>query len=211
MTKKEQIVEVQPLNLKRATITIKGKSPLIVNNFNEKSKQQIIDTQMKKAKQKETRNPWEDFIRAFYWLTPMPEEFTEEAFNKAIKEGAKFGFPTKGLKEAITTGAFRNKASKDLVSIRGAFYIPEEFVEIKYDEITFRTDYTRIARGGTDIRFRPEFRNWKATFEIEYLETAYSLEQIVNFINYGGFSCGLGEMRMEKGGNFGSFYVDTTN
>ena len=73
----------------------------IVNNFNEKSRQQIIDAQMKKPKTKEVRNPIEDFMRACYWLTPMPEEFTQESFEKALKEGAKFGFPSKGIKASI--------------------------------------------------------------------------------------------------------------
>lgn len=207
MENKEIILN--PIQIKKIKITIKGKSPLIVNNFSEKSRQQIIDAQMKKAKTKELRNPIEDFMRACYWLTPMPKEFNEESFDKALKEGAKFGFPSKGIKASIVSGAYRNGASKDKVSLYGAFFIPEEFIEIKYKEIEMREDYVRIAHGGTDVRFRPEFKNWSMTFEMEYNENVYSIEQLINFINLGGFSCGLGEMRVEKGGNFGSYEVAT--
>lgn len=206
--KEEQEVVLQPIKIKEVEITIEGTTPLIVNNFNEKSKQQILDTQMKKAKkEKEPRNPVEDGMRALYWLTPMPEEFTEEAFEKALKEGAKFGFPAKGIKASIVSGAYRNKLTPDKVSLYGAFLIPEELVEIKYDKIRIREDYVRIAHGGTDVRFRPEFDGWSMTFKILYNENSYSLEQILNFINLGGFSCGLGEMRTEKGGNNGSYIV----
>ncbi len=210
MTKKkeETPVKLQAINIKEVEITIEGTSPLIVNNFSEKSRQQILDAQMKKAKkEKEVRNPIEDGMRACYWLTPMPEEFTEESFEKALKEGARFGFPAKGIKASIVSGAYRNKLTPDKVSLYGAFLIPDELVEIKYENMKIREDYVRIAHGGTDVRFRPEFDNWSMTFKMLYNENAYSLEQIVNFINLGGFSCGLGEMRVEKGGNNGSYQV----
>lgn len=207
-TKKEEVIELKKINLKEIKITIEGKN-LIINNFNEKSRQQIIDAQMKKPKTKELRNPIEDFIRANYWLTPMPTEFTEEAFSQALKDGARFGFPAKGIKASITSGAYRNGYTKDKVSLYGAFIIPEELVEVKYEKIEMREDYVRIAHGGTDVRFRPEFKNWSMTFKIIYNENSYSLEQIINFINLGGFSCGLGEMRIEKGGNFGAYSVRT--
>lgn len=209
MKKKETEKEVtlQPIKIKEVEITIIGKTPLIVNNFNEKSRRQILDAQMKKPKEKEIRNPIEDGMRALYWLTPMPEEFTEESFEKALKEGARFGFPAKGIKASIVSGAYRNNMTPDKVSLQGAFLIPEELVEIKYEEMRIREDYVRIARGGTDVRFRPEFKDWSMTFKMEYNENKYSLEQLLNFINIGGFSCGLGEMRVEKGDNYGSYYV----
>ena len=207
--KNEEEIKLEPIKIKEVDVTIEGVSPLIVNNFNEKSRQQILDTQMKKTKEKVLRNPIEDFMRACYWLTPMPEEFTEESFNKAIKEGAKFGFPSKGIKASIVSGAYRNGMTKDKVSLYGAFLIPEELIEIKYEELEMREDYVRIAHGGTDVRFRPEFKNWSMTFKLQYNENVYSLEQLINFINLGGFSCGLGEMRVEKGGNFGSYQVKT--
>lgn len=209
MTKKETSIEVElkPIQIKEAVITIKGKTPLIVNNFSEKSRQQIIDAQMKKPKTKEPRNPIEDFMRASYWLTEMPEAFDKEHFEEALKNGAEFGFPAKGIKASIVSGAYRNGMTKDKVSLYGAFLIPDEFIKIDFDGMEMREDYVRIAHGGTDVRFRPQFNNWSMTFTIQYNENTYSLDQIINFINLGGFSCGLGEMRTEKGGNFGSYEV----
>lgn len=211
MSKKETSIEIElkPIKIKEAEITIKGKTPLIVNNFSEKSRQQIIDTQMKKPKSKEPRNPIEDFIRANYWLTEMPQTFDKEHFEQALREGAEFGFPAKGIKASIVSGAYRNGMTKDKVSLYGAFLIPQEFVKIDFETVEMREDYVRIAHGGTDVRFRPQFNDWSITFTIQYNENTYSLNQIINFINLGGFSCGLGEMRIEKGGNFGSYEVVT--
>jgi hypothetical protein len=209
--KEEKEIIINPIQIKEVEITIEGITPLIVNNFSEKSRQQILDTQMKKPKkEKEARNPIEDGMRACYWLTPMPNEFTEESFEKALKEGARFGFPAKGIKASIVSGAYRNKMTKDKVSLYGAFLIPEELVEIKYESMKIREDYVRIANGSADVRFRPEFDKWSMTFKIRYNENTYSLEQILNFINIGGFSCGLGEQRVEKGGNNGSYQVKST-
>ena len=203
-------IELKPIQIKEAIITIKGTTPLIVNNFSEKSKQQILDAQMKKTKTKEIRNPIEDFMRASYWITEMPESFTKEAFDEAVKNGAKFGFPSKGIKASIASGAYRNGYTKDKVSLYGAFLIPEEYITIDCESIEMREDYVRIAHGGTDVRFRPQFNNWSMTFTIQYNENTYSLDQIINFINLGGFSCGLGEQRVEKGGSHGAYEVVTT-
>ena len=206
-TEKKEIT-LKPIKIKEVEITIKGNTPLVVNNFNEKARRQILDAQMKVPKEKDVRNPIEDFMRACYWLTPIPDEFTQESFDKALKEGARFGFPAKGIKASIVSGAYRNKMTPDKVSLQGAFLITDELIEIKYKELVMREDYVRIAHGGTDVRFRPEFRDWTMTFKMEYNENSYSLEQLLDFINLGGFSCGLGEMRTEKGGNFGSYTVE---
>lgn len=211
MASKQTSVELKPLEIKETTITIQGDTPLIVNNFNEKSKQQILDTQMQKAKAKsrEAKNPVECFMRSLNWLTEMPNEFTIEAFEEALHDGAKFGFPATGIKKSAVSGAYRNKLAKDKVSLYGSFHIPLEMVEIEYEKINMREDMVRVGMGTADIRHRAEFINWKMTFPIRYVETAFSLEQIINFFEIGGFSVGLGESRIEKGGINGSYHVAT--
>ena len=205
--KKEVEVVLQPLQIKEAVVKIKGDSPLIVNNFDEKSRKQMLDIQMKKAKApRDAKNPVEDFMRSLHWITEMPNEFTEEAFEKALENGAKFGFPAVGIKASAISGAYRNKYSKDKVSIQGAFHIDTEMVEIK-GVPTMREDIVRVANGNPDIRYRAEFKEWEMEFTIRYNENAYSLEQIINFINLGGFTCGVGEWRTEKSGIYGRYHV----
>ena len=210
-TVSEQIT-LQDIQFKDTMITIVGDTPLITKAFGLKAEQEIKELQMKKAKKvREARNPWEDFIESFHWLTPKPTEYTEEAFNKALAEGAKFGFPAAGVKASAVSAAYRMKLSKDKVSLQGLFNIPQEFVEIE-GVPEFRQDHVRIPKtGAADLTFRGEFKKWKATFPLRYVEGVYSLEQIINFINLGGFAVGIGEWRPEKSGNFGTFHVEMSS
>ena len=208
--KKEEKIELKDIVVKSTQITIVGDSPLLMRRFSEKAKQQLLDLQTKKAKSaKEPRDPWKDMIDGLNWLTPMPaeNEKDEDGFNKALKNGAKFGFPAVGLKQSAISAAYRAGLSKNKVELQGIFHIPDEFIEIEGIP-EMREDYVKIPKtGAADLAFRGEFKQWKSTFTINYIEGIYSLEQIINFINLGGFTVGIGEWRPEKGGSFGRFHV----
>lgn len=211
MAKKVEEVKIEPIKIEEAVVTIVGDSPLIVHNFDEKTKRQLLEISMQKAKKpREPKNPVEDFIRSLHWLTPMPTEFTEEAFEEAIKNGARFGFPSVGVKASAVSGAYRGGYTKDKVSINGAFHIIGEFITINGSVPKMREDMCRVGMGAPDIRYRGEYSEWSMTFVIRYNKNAYSLEQILNFINLGGFSVGIGEWRPEKGGNNGMFHIAET-
>lgn len=212
-TKKAEVMEIRPIEIKRVRIKIVGDSPLIMHAWSEKAKRMMLEAQMglSKGKKKEVKNPVEDFIRSMYWLTDMPEEMTEKAFDDAIKSGARFGFPVTALKQAAISAAYRMNWSKDKVSLRGAFFIEGtdgDMIEIHSDTPIMREDMVKVGMGTADIRYRGEFRNWWAEFTICYNANAqYSLENIINMINAGGFVCGIGEWRPERDGQFGTFHV----
>ena len=67
----------------------------------------------------------------------------------------------------------------------------------------------RVGNGVADIRYRAEFPKWSAELTIRYNAAVISAEQVVNLLQLGGFSCGIGEMRPEKT-NFshGLFHVE---
>ena len=217
MAKKEetnvQFISIPEIKIKTANITIVGDSPLLINKFSEKAKREILDKQMKKAKKaKEAKVPFYDFVQSLHWITPMPdfegktEEEIKEIFEKAIENGAKFGFPTVGIKQSAISAAYRGGLAKNKVSLQGAFHIKGELAEI-VGELTMREDYVKIPMGGADIVYRGEFKEgWTSTFTVMYDEGVISLEQIIQMLNYGGFSVGIGEWRIEKGGNFGMFH-----
>lgn len=217
-TKKAEIVEIKPIEMKTVQLTIIGDTPLIVHAWSEKAKKQMLDAQMgkSKGKQKEKKSPMQDFIDSMYWLTDKPtggdtEEEKQELFLQAIQNGARFGFPVTALKQAAISASFRKGWSKDKMSLRGVFFINGgcgEFMEIKSDPPTIREDMVRVGLGTADIRYRGEFRNWSATFTLKYdANGQYPLDAIVNMINAGGTVCGLGEWRCERDGMFGAFHV----
>ena len=216
MAKKNEaaIIEIKPINIVTTTVRIAGDTPLIMHRWSEKAKRMILEKQMKKTKSsaKEAKNPVEDFIESIYWMEGKPSEYTEEAFDEACRNGARFGFPVTAIKQATISSAYRNGITKDMASLRGAFFIAgdgsELLAEVKGCTPTMREDMVRVGMGVADIRFRGEFANWYMDLQVSYnANGAYTLDQIINLINVGGFSCGIGEWRPEKDGNYGMYHV----
>lgn len=211
MAKKQSettVVEIPAINIQTAVIRLVGDSPLIVHKWSEKAKKEILDKQMKKAKTKghDAKDPVRDFIDSLYWLDGEPEEKTEVGFLQAIESGARFGFPAVAFKASAVAAGYRAGVTKNMVSMNAAFHIDGEFVEIQ-GVPQMREDMVRVGMGVADIRYRGEFPEWSATFSVRYNASAISLEQLINLFNLGGFACGVGEWRAEKGGTFGMFHV----
>lgn len=211
-----EVIEIRPIQIKTFTVHIVGDTPLIMHAWSEKAKREMLEKQMKvtKTKSRDAKNPVEDFIRSMYWLSPMPEEMTMEAFEEAIANGARFGFPITAFKQAAISAAYRMGWAKDKMSMRGAFFIDgdeNQMLEIKSDAPIMREDMVKVGMGTADIRYRGEFRNWSADLNISFNENGqYSPEQIVNIINAGGYVCGVGEWRPERDGQYGMFHVTAT-
>ena len=212
-TKKTEVIEIRPIEIKKVTVRVVGDTPLIMHAWSEKAKRMMLEAQMgiAKGKKKEVKNPADDFIRSMYWLTPMPEDGTMESFEEAIANGARFGFPVTAFKQAAISAAYRMGWAKDKMSMRGAFYIDSDengMIEIHSDIPEMREDMVKVGMGTADIRYRGEFKNWYADLTISYNANGqYSLENIVNIINAGGYVCGVGEWRPERDGQYGMFHV----
>lgn len=207
-------VNIKPIEIAKVKVKIVGDTPLIVHAWSEKAKRMMLEQQMgiAKGKKKEAKKPVEDFIRSIYWLTDMPTEYTQEAFEQAIGSGARFGFPVTGFKQAAISAAYRMGWSKDKMSLRGAFFIDSDengMIEIISEPPIMREDMVKVGMGTADIRYRGEFRNWSAELIISYNKNGqYSLENIINIINAGGYVCGVGEWRPERDGQNGQFHVE---
>ena len=212
-TKKTEVIEIRPIEIKKVTVRVVGDTPLIMHAWSEKAKRMMLEAQMglAKGKKKEAKNPVDDFIRSMYWLTPMPEDGTMESFEEAIASGARFGFPVTAFKQAAISAAYRMGWAKDKMSMRGAFFIDSDengMIEIHSDTPEMREDMVKVGMGTADIRYRGEFKNWYADLTISYNANGqYSLENIVNIINAGGYVCGVGEWRPERDGQNGMFHV----
>lgn len=212
-SKSVEVIEIRPIEVKRATVRIVGDTPLIMHAWSEKAKREMLEKQMKvtKTKAKAAKDPIEDFIRSMYWKTPMPTDMTQTGFERAISEGARFCFPVTAIKQAAISAAFRMGWAKDKMSMRGAFFIDgdeNQMIEIHSDPPVLREDMVKVGMGTADIRYRGEFRNWYADLVVSYNANGmYSLEQIVNIINAGGYACGIGEWRPERDGQYGMFHV----
>jgi hypothetical protein len=211
MKRKEEVVELHKIDIRKMELTLIGDTPLIVHNFSEKEKRHMLDSQLGKAvRKKPLRDPVADFIHSLYWLSEKPKGKTIEDFQKAVQNGAVFGFPTVGFKAAAISGGYRAKLVKDKVTPRGAFYIEGVFAVIN-GVPEMREDMVRLSGIGNPAnnRFRGEFKIWSVSLDIKYDANAITPEILVNMFNYAGFAVGVGEWRVEKGGQYGMFHVKT--
>lgn len=205
-------LSIPAIDIRIATITLVGDSPLIMHRWDEKAKKEILDKQMQKAKTKghDVKDPVRDFIVSMYWLAGEPLEKTEAGFAAAMQSGkAKFGFPAVAFKAAAVSAGYRAGITKNKVVMNGAFHINEELVEIEgipemREDMVMVGGMSRVA----DIRYRGEFKSWRTTFDVRYNAAVLSLEQLCNLFNIGGFACGVGEWRAEKGGSYGMFHIE---
>lgn len=196
-------IQIPKIDVRQMAITLVGDSPLICHRWSEKAKKEILDKQMKKGKTaKVAKDPFRDFIDSLYWLSEMPSNPTE-----ADVKNATFGFPSVAFKAAAVTACGEVDGMK-MTQARRRFHVDGEFVTIDGTP-TMRDDMVRIGMGTADIRFRGEFKTWRATVQISFNASAISPEQITNLLNLAGFGVGIGEWRAEKEGSYGRFHVGT--
>jgi hypothetical protein len=187
-----QTITLPALNIRTANLTLVGDSALICHKWSEKAKREMLDKQMKKAKQaKLAKDPQQDYIDSMY---PHPD--------------GGWGFPSVAFK-AAAVDACSHVANMTKVEARGAFHIDGELVKIQ-GEPQPREDMVRIAMGTADIRYRGEFKEWRTSFDIRFNVNVITIEQIANLFNTAGFAIGVGEWRPQKDGSYGMFHVATT-
>lgn len=186
------VLDVPKVRIGTLRVTVIGDSPLIVHRWSEKAKKEILDKQMKKAKsKKEAKDPEAQYRESLY-------EYP----------GGGYGFPAVGFKSAAVS-ACRFADGVKMTEARGAFHVVGEMVKIDGKPV-MREDMVRVGMGTADIRYRGEFKTWKAALDVRYNENALSPEQIINLLNTAGFGVGVGEWRPEKNGSYGMFHVATS-
>lgn len=221
---KALVIEIPAIQLETFKLTVVGDSPLIMHKWSEKAKKEILDKQTKKAsKGKEKKNPIRDYVNSMYWLDEEGNEITppevkdyetdevmakEYARVQEIAKEGHYGFPACAFKACAIDSGYQQGVIAKKTTARGAFHILEEYVPIigvpeMQESMVKVGGMTKVA----DIRYRGMFRDWMATMTVQYNPNAISASQIANLMNIGGFSCGIGEWRPSRNGEYGRFHV----
>lgn len=197
-------IEIAKIGTTTMLVPIRGTSPLIVHNFSDKSKRQMLEAQQGKKSLKTIRDPQAEYEAAFYRI------------HDETGRG-RYGFPVTAFK-AATVGAarFYGKDVK-MTELRQFLFFhgvytkadPQQLVEI-IGEPEMREDIVRLGGIGrsADLRYRPMFVEWTAQLKVLYVTSSLSEASVLSLIDAGGLGIGVGEWRPEKRGEFGTYEVD---
>lgn len=194
----ETKVLIPPIEIKFAQITLKGITPLLVNQFAEKSKTEMREKGEKGAKRaREARNPEAEYKASLY---RMPGQKN------------KYGIPTSGVKNCAVS-ACRFVDGIKMTQALGSFHVLDDgsgLIPIDGSAPVMDERICRIGPFGRKVavnRYRGRFDEWNITFKIRYNARMISPGQLLNLFENAGFAVGLCEYRPEKKGNLGMFEV----
>lgn len=196
-TKSSEVITLRRIERNTAKIDIRGVSPLIVNRWSEKAKQQMLDAQQTKARaKKEPKDPVALFESSKYLLPDGRDGFPSVGFKAAIVHAAR-------LFDGITQ-----------VMLKQTLYVhgdgPDQLVPLEYDQCIMREDTPRNASGVADLRYRAMYWPWRATLTVEFLGSQLDNDSLVALIDAAGIG-GIGEWRptspKSATGTYGKFEV----
>jgi hypothetical protein len=190
-------ITLKPIVASRISFWITGTSPLIQHAWSEKGLDMMRMTAQERKKREKTKRD--------------PEK--EAADSTYRTDDGEYALPLTAFKAALI-GAAHKDFGLEKTLLRKAFFIPSNdsnrCVAMECDEPIIREDIVRIGANQTDLRYRPQFNNWRVNIVAEIDRDLLNEQDIVNLVNRAGFSVGIGEWRPEKGGEYGRFQFDTS-
>lgn len=196
-------IQIDKIGAQTIKVPIIGTAPLIVHNWSEKAKRQMLDAQQGRKKVKEIRDPQADYESSLYRIA------TEDGIDH-------YGFPVLAFKAATIGGARFYDKSVTMTMLRQCMFFkgvvtkadPAQLVKIN-GEPHMREDVVRIGQG-TDLRYRGEFSQWSADLVITFVTSSLSQGSVLSLIDAGGMGVGVGEWRPQRSGEYGTYMVDTS-
>lgn len=189
-------IQLERIPAETILVPIIGTAPLIVHRFSEKAKKQMLDAMQGRKSPKQNKDPEAEYEASRYRFADGRDGFPVLAFKAAtVGAGRFFGNVTMTtLRQSLFFHGEEGQGGDLLVPVTGT---PR-----------MREDVARVARGGTDLRYRAEFPAWSATLSITYVSSMLTRESVLALVDAGGMGVGVGEWRPEKSGQFGTYQVD---
>lgn len=195
-------IQINQIGAETILVPIVGTTPLIMHNWSEKAKRQMLDAMQGRKTPKEIRDPQSDYEASFYRL------YRENG-------GDAYGFPATAFKKATVGAARFFDKSVSMTAVRQMMFFRGEMTKADRQELIeivgqpeMREDMVRVGNGGTDLRYRPMFVEWSATLRITYVKSGIDCSSVLSLVDAGGLGVGVGEWRPEKSGSFGTYAID---
>lgn len=193
-------VAIDRIDSETIQVPIVGTTPLIVHRFSEKAKRKMLDDMQGKRTPKSPKDPEAEYEGAFYRL----------------KGDSGYGLPAVAFKQSMVGATRLFGKDVSMVLVRQTVFVHGEIGEDGQPLVTIegeprmREDVVTVGRGGTDLRYRPEFSEWRADVTITYVKSAFTRGSVLTLLDAAGLGVGVGEWRPEKNGDFGQFKIDET-
>ena len=152
-------VSLKPIKQCEMELRIQGTTPLIHHNWDEKSKEMMRQKHAGvKTKKRDVRDPDAEF----------------RAATHKTAEGV-YGFPSGGIKKCLLNAAHKDIGIEKTLLRKSLFIIADDdsvtgepLCFLDTEEPIMREDVVRVGQGSTDLRYRPEFKDWSITLKIQY-------------------------------------------
>ncbi len=191
-------IQIKRLERIEIVVPVVGTAPLIVNQWSQKAKEQMLAAQQSSARaKKEPKDPVANFEASKYLLPDGRDGFPASGFKAAIVTAARLfeGVTMVSLKQGLTT-----------VGIG-----PDQLVPITYSSVRMREDTPRNANGVADLRYRAEYSDWSADIVVRFIKGQFDAESIYALVDAAG-NGGIGEWRptspKSNTGTYGTFRID---
>ena len=208
-TEVSQGVVISAPNFKRMSVQIVGTSPLVMNKFSQKAREQMVATQElgTKAAKKGGAKPPKDFDACY-----------EGAFHRSREGWA--GIPAAAFRAAMVS-ACRATSQKMTIAKMAVFVEAQGFdvdegtplIKILGDPPKRLEMLVVVGQGGHDVRIRPMWLQWGCVVTIKYDADMFDPQSIINLLARAGVQVGVGEGRpsskMSCGQGWGCFEVAT--
>lgn len=206
MKKDQNIIQIESIEPKTATVTIEGTGTLCLNKMNARNFRTLTADDRKKVN--EAPNVWEDVITSVHWRDPLPTSDTyhdcDEAMMRELLENNAPCISAFGLKKSFNQTVVRQEIDKYSTKFDAALNIiaKNNLIPVTFSEWSLDERLMSPKRGAPITVRLNHFSGWRATFDIEYLDNVFSLNGIVNIINMSGFSMGIGSGRTSGFGRY---------
>lgn len=190
------VINIDRIAAETIRVPILGTTPLIVHRFSEKAKKQMLDAMQGRKTPRVAKDPEAEYQGAFYRFADGGFGLPITAFKQATVGGARFysGVTMRELKQFLFLRGEIGTDGQSLARIVG--------------EPRMREDVVRVGRGGTDLRYRPEFTEWHTDLIVTYVTSSLTRQSVLSLIDAGGMGVGVGEWRPERDGDFGTYRID---
>lgn len=179
--------------------TIGGVSPLIVENFDKKTRDMLLEKHKGHATGKKAAKDVDALFLGSKYLDAQGRDC----------------FPCGPIRAAMI-GAARITDTESMATLKQAIFIENpkdrmsDLIPLEFSRCEQREDATRNANGQPDIRIRACYYDWKLSFVVKAVQNVLSTEKLLELLAHAGLG-GLGGWRPSGkkgiGGVYGRFEI----